>query len=163
MEAKLLTAAASSTVVAPCISKPSPRFAYKSWERNCTLPFQSPRNLRIGARASASAAPTLRLEDTRVLMSILSSLISYLLPPLEYPQWYTSVPAMSWESPNPPENEVEPPENEGDKGPGSSVANPSLEGGLASPNPSPIAEVEVELHSDNDRSKSNPNSSKGDR
>ncbi|XP_042006213.1 uncharacterized protein LOC121754991 [Salvia splendens] len=86
MEAKLLTAAASSTVVAPCISKPSPRFAYKSWERNCTLPFQSPRNLRIGARASASAAPTLRLEDTRVLMSILSSLISYLLPPLEYPQ-----------------------------------------------------------------------------
>ncbi|KAG6414191.1 hypothetical protein SASPL_126909 [Salvia splendens] len=73
---------------------------------------------------------------------------------------YTSVPAMSWESPsrNPPE-----PENEGEKGHGSSVANPSPEGGLASSNLSPVAEVEVELHSGNDGSKSNPNSSKADR
>ncbi|XP_042011375.1 chorismate mutase 1, chloroplastic-like isoform X1 [Salvia splendens] len=54
MEAKLLTAASST-----CISKPSPRFAHKSWERNCTLPFQSSTNFRIPARASASAAPTL--------------------------------------------------------------------------------------------------------
>ncbi|KAL1557148.1 Chorismate mutase 1-like protein [Salvia divinorum] len=62
MEAKLLTAA-SSTVVGPCISKPSPRFAHKKWERNCTLPFQSSRNLRIGALTiRASAAATLGFE-----------------------------------------------------------------------------------------------------
>ncbi|KAG6412551.1 hypothetical protein SASPL_125231 [Salvia splendens] len=48
-------------------------------------------------------------------------------------------------------------------GHGSSVANPSPEGGLASSNLSPVAEVEVELHSGNDGSKSNPNSSKADR
>ncbi|KAG6427293.1 hypothetical protein SASPL_111535 [Salvia splendens] len=67
---------------------------------------------------------------------------------------------MSWESPsrNPPE-----PKNEGEKGHGSCVANPSLEGGLASSNLSPVAEVEVELHSGNDGSMSNPNSSKADR
>ncbi|KAG6428750.1 hypothetical protein SASPL_106787 [Salvia splendens] len=52
---------------------------------------------------------------------------------------------MSLESPsrNPPE-----PENEGEKGHGSSVANPSPEGGLASSNLSPVAEVKVELHSE---------------
>ncbi|XP_047977128.1 chorismate mutase 1, chloroplastic-like [Salvia hispanica] len=55
MEAKLLTAASST-----CISNPSPRFAHKSWERNCTLPFQSSTNFRI--RARASAAPTLGFE-----------------------------------------------------------------------------------------------------
>ncbi|XP_042011378.1 chorismate mutase 1, chloroplastic-like isoform X4 [Salvia splendens] len=60
MEAKLLTAASST-----CISKPSPRFAHKSWERNCTLPFQSSTNFRIPARASASAAPTLGFEGKR--------------------------------------------------------------------------------------------------
>ncbi|KAG6428176.1 hypothetical protein SASPL_112427 [Salvia splendens] len=59
---------------------------------------------------------------------------------------------------NPPE-----PENESEKGHGSSVANPSPEGGLASSNLSPVAEVEVELHSGNDGSMSNPNSSKADR
>ncbi|KAG6431619.1 hypothetical protein SASPL_109698 [Salvia splendens] len=65
---------------------------------------------------------------------------------------------MSWESlsRNPPE-----PENEGEKGHGSCVANPSPEGRLTSSNLSPVAEVEVELHSGNDMS--NPNSSKADR
>ncbi|KAG6398356.1 hypothetical protein SASPL_139814 [Salvia splendens] len=60
MEAKMLTAASSTVVAGPCISRPSHRFTVKKLGRNCTVRFQKSRSLSIGAiRIRASTGATM--------------------------------------------------------------------------------------------------------